>query len=352
MNVGFQTIASYVPAEVLDVKTHYGYLEPTIAQLPQSAQARLRLSAPDQVRRLKDVSAAEIMAMGAARKALEGSGLTATDIDGLLITQTGGKQYMPLLGSYVHLNLGMRLDAIVRNIVDDDTSALDATYVAWSFVRSGLCKHVLVVAVAAQIGGQTSFGVDLTDPPARNYGDGAVAAVVSSHDTKCDFLAYHFETHAVRPRPGGTLNGNFGPVRPLANPHLASKAGVEDKSGAYLILDDPLFDEIAGRQGFITESLGYALAKAGLRLPDLDLVITSHVGHLEDGWRRDLEAAGVVGEAYRNLRQTYGNMAVADVLADLAEFAREGDIPSDSVIALWTPSIGVQVAALILRWKS
>ena len=48
------------------------------------------------------------MALAAGRKALDAAGLTPADIDGLLIAQTGGKQFMPLLGSYVHLNLGLR----------------------------------------------------------------------------------------------------------------------------------------------------------------------------------------------------------------------------------------------------
>src|SRR5208282_4454692 len=141
------TVVKYVPAEALNVKTHYAYLEPAIAKLPKSAQEKLRSTVPDEVRRLKDTSAAEIMALGAAQKALDSSGLTPSDIDCLMVTQTGGKQFMPLLGSYIHLNMGLKSDAIVRNIVDDNASILDASNIAWNFVRSGLCKRVLLIAV-------------------------------------------------------------------------------------------------------------------------------------------------------------------------------------------------------------
>lgn len=352
MRVGFQTVISHLPAEVLNVKDHFSYLEPAVAALPEPAQAKLSATRPDQVRRLKDVSAAEMMALAAGRKALDAAGLTPADVDGLLVAQTGGRQFMPLLGSYLHLNLSLPRDAIVRNIVDDNTSALDASYIAWSFVRSGLCDHVLVITVAAQIGGETSFGVDLTDPLAQNYGDGAAAAVVSSQDLKCEFLSYHFETYAVRPRLGGTLIANLGEVRPPANPDLAVAAGMENKRGAYLLIDDPSFDEIAGRKGFITETLARATGKAGMTLSDIDAVITPHVGHLEAGWKEDLQAAGVRADAFRNLRAKYGNLAVADLLVDLAELGEEGWIAKDSVVALWAPCIGVQLAALILRWVS
>jgi hypothetical protein len=71
MKVGFGTVVSCIPAEVLNVKSHYAYLEPAIAKIPKPAQEKLRSTVPEEVRRLKDVSAAEIMALGAARKALE-----------------------------------------------------------------------------------------------------------------------------------------------------------------------------------------------------------------------------------------------------------------------------------------
>ncbi len=350
MNVGFERVVKYLPAETLQVAEHYAYLEPVVAKLPKPAQEKLRLSAPDEVRRLKDASAAEMMALGAAHKALESSGLAPSDIDALLVAQTGGKQFMPLLGSYLHLNLGLKRDAIVRNIVDDNASILDASYVAWNFVRSGLCKRVLLIAVAAQISGQVGFGVDLTDPFAQNYGDGAAAAIVSSQNLRCEFLSYHFETYAVRPRTGGTLIANLGAVRPLANPDLAPKAGIENKSGAYLVLEDPFFDEIAGRRKFISESLARAMKKAGLKLSDVGMVIVPHIGRLEAKWVEDLTTAGLKAGTLANLRSKYGNMAVADLLVDLAEFAEEGRIAKDSITALWSPCMGVQLATLVLRW--
>lgn len=349
MQVGFQSVVSYLPQEILDVEKHYAYLEPALQKLPSDTRTRLRLSAPKEVRRLRDPSAAEMMGLAVGQKAIEGSGLTPSDIDGLIVTQTGGKQFMPLLGSYLHLNLGLKCDAIVRNIVDGNTSVLDGSFVAWNFVRSGLCRRVLLVAVAAQIGGQTAFGVDLTDPRARNYGDGAAAAIVSSEDLQWQFVSYHFETHAVRSRTGGTLIADFGAVRPLANPDLAIAAGMEYREGAYLILEDPLFEKVAGGPGFIAESLARAVEKAGLSLSDLEVIITSHVGELEGQWAQDLRAVGLGPDVLRNLRQKYGNIAVADPLVDLAEFSVEGQLQRDGLVALWVPGAGVQLAVLLLR---
>jgi 3-oxoacyl-[acyl-carrier-protein] synthase III len=134
------------------------------------------------------------------------------------------------------------------------------------------------------------------------------------------------------------------------SPELAPKAGIENKCGAYLVLADPLFNDTAGRQGFITDSLERAMRKADLKLLDLDTVIASHIGDLEATWIEDLARAGLRVGAYRNLRKKYGNTAVADVLIDLADFTGYGELAKDSIVALWTPCVGVQVAAIVLRW--
>jgi hypothetical protein len=85
-------------------------------------------------------------------------------------------------------------------------------------------------------------------------------------------------------------------------------------------------------------------------LQDLDLVIAPHNGRLESGWIDELQAAGLDAGTYKNLRSVYGDCAVADLLIDLAEFGAKGSIPRNSVVALWAPCVGVQLAVLVLRW--
>ena len=64
MKIGFESIVHYMPAEILDVKERYAYLEPAIRELPAATQEKLRAEAPRQVRRLKDPSAAEAPVTG------------------------------------------------------------------------------------------------------------------------------------------------------------------------------------------------------------------------------------------------------------------------------------------------
>lgn len=353
MKVGFEVVVHSMPAETLNVREHFAYLEPAVAALCKADRDRLRRTSPRQVRRLKDVSAAEIMALEAGQKALGRAGLVSADVDGLLVAQTGGKQCMPLLASYVHLNLGLGQSVVARNIEDGNVSILNACYMASSMLQSGWCRRVLVVAVASQIGGETAFGVDLTEPLAQNFGDGSAAAIVSSGNLEWEFLAHHVEIHPVRSRPVDTIagvTGRWGAVRSLANPDLAIRAGMQHERGAYLVLEDAFLEGIAGQKGYITESLRRALSRAGLDLVDLDIVIVPHMGQLEARWREDLRKAGVKWDALVNVREKYGNLAVAEPLVNLAELAKNGRITPGSVVALWIPCPGVRLAVLVLRY--
>ncbi len=350
MKIGLESFASYLPGEKLTVKDYYKYLEPEIAKLPAEEARTLLDTAPTTVRRLKDPGALEHMALSAAQKAIDEAGLSPGDIDGLLVTQTGGKQFMPLLAAYLQLNLGLRKEIIARNIHDNTVSSLSMMNLARIYVGSGACRRVLLVAASAQIGGKYGFGADLTEPWSLHLGDGAGSAIVSAENLKCELAGFHFETYAVTPRTTGTLNGDYGPVRMPNNRDLCFEAEMNDTYGAYLVSHDPMLREIAGGRGFLTDTLGRAAAKAGLRLEDIDHIVTAHIGDLLDGWRQDAVQAGMKAETLKNTQKTVGNTACADMLIDVADLSKEGAFRSGDVIALWVPCAGVQVASVFLKW--
>lgn len=345
MKVGFETVASYLPEEVINIKSHYAYLNPAFAKLPGPEQKKLESAVPDEVRRFKGTDAMETMAVKAARAALDSSGLKPADINCILATKIGGKQLMPEVGAYVQHNVGFDLSTDVRNVANDSASFLNACHIAWNLVRSGEYKRVLIVASSSLISGESGFEVDLTDPYAKNFGDGAAAAIVSSQNLKCEFLSYYSEFYGQ-----GCQSARMKPVSPLANPDLADKAGIKVKVGQFIATVDPSVVQIAGRKNILPDNLVKALKKASLRLADLDLVIAHHLGDLETGWKDDLVRAGLSAEKFKNLRKKYGNMAAADLPIDLAEFWKERLLKKNSLIALWAPASGVQLATLVIRW--
>ncbi len=350
MKIGLQSVASYLPGETLNVGEYYKYLKPEVDKLAEEERSSLLDTAPAAVHRLKDPSALEHIALCSAQKALDAAGLQAGSVAGLLVTQTGGKQFMPLLATYLQLNLGLRKDIIARNVSDNNVSIHNILNLSRVYVKSGLCKKVLIVAAAAQIGGKYGFGADLTEPWSMHLGDGGAAALVSSEDLKCEMLGYHIETYAVTPRTTGTLNGDYGAVRRPNNRALCFDAEMNDTYGAFLNAYDPKLREIAGGKSFLSDTLGRAARKAGLRLEDIDHIVTAHIGDLLGVWCQDLIDAGLNPKTLKTQQQTVGNTACADTLIDLAGFNDAGMFSKGDVIALITPCTGVQVAVNILKW--
>jgi 3-oxoacyl-[acyl-carrier-protein] synthase III len=351
VKIGIEAMAAYLPGETVNVKEYYKYLEPEIQKLSEENRRSLLDTAPKTVRRLKDPSALEHMALSAAEKAVSNAGLAPSDIDGLLVTQTGGKQFMPLLASYLQLNLGLRKEIVARNIGDGNISVQNMLNLARVYIESGTCRRVLIIAASAQIGGKYGFGADLTEPWCMHLGDGAGAAIVSSENIQCELLSSHFETYAVTPRKTGLLNGDYGSVRQPNNRSLCFDAEMDDAYGAYLVCYDSKLREIAGRKAFFTDVLERAAGKADIRANDVKHIITAHIGDLMESWKRDMSASGMNPESLINRQNEIGNTACADVLIDLAHFSDAEIFKADDLIALWVSCTGVRVAVTFFRWR-
>ena len=350
MKIGLESFGCYLPGEQLDLKEYYAYLNPEIDKLPPRQRETLLSSAPDSVRRLKDPSALEHMALSAARLAMDNAQLAPADIDGLLVAQSGGKQFMPLMASYLQLNLGLSTGVLARNIGDNGVSVPSMMNLARLYVQSGICKRVLIVTSAAQIGGKYGFGADLTEPWCIHLGDGAAAAVVSAQNIVCEILGFHMETYAVSSRKTGTLNADYGPVRPPKNRELCFAAEMDDRYGAYLVLDDPKLLEVAGEERFLSGTVKRGAEKAGLATENIDHVITSHVAPLFDVWKKDMSENCLSQPGFPSSYKTNGRLGCADVLFDLAVFSGAGAFSPGETTALWTVCPGVQAAMVFLRW--
>ena len=348
--IGISNVMEYLPGEVLDVKKYYSYLDPEIEKLPENERSAVTELAPVTVHRLKDPSALELMGLMAGQRVLDASGIDPSEIDGLMAVQSGGKQFMPLIASYLQLNLGLEKGIIARNVNDGDISFLSAVNLARQYVKSGLCKKILVVGSSALIGGKYGFGADLTEPWCMHLGDGAAACIVSENNAAdYEILAFHMETEANSARLTGTLNGDYGPIREPNNRDLCFAAEMDDKTGAFVVSHDEKFINTAGRKGFITEVLTEAAKKAGLTLADLDHIIPVHDAELIANWGCELAEAGVKDGAFCHLQSTVGHAGGEDTIIDLARFAKEGRFRKGDVIALAVACPGVQTAVLIIR---
>lgn len=350
MAIGIRSLVHYLPGETLDVKKYYAYLQPEIKKLPETEQAALTELAPDTVHRLKDPSALEILGLIAGQRSIDRSGLDPSEIDGLIVAQSGGKQFMPLTASYLQLNLGLGTLIIARNVCDGDVSLLSGLNLARIYVKSGLCKNVLVIGAAALIGGKYGFGVDLTEPWCMHFGDGAAACIVTEGGSvDFELRGFHFETESVSCRLTGTLNGDFGTIRAPRNRDLCFSAEMDDKFGAYMPTRDEKLLPVAAAPGFITKLLSSAVQKAGLSGPFPDHIIPAHFAELNAVWEEELSGAGVKPGAVKHFQKAIGHAGNADTLIDMSILRDAGAIAPGETTALISPCSGVQSAVLILE---
>jgi 3-oxoacyl-[acyl-carrier-protein] synthase III len=342
MQVGLESVVSYMPETVM-TRAERSYLDSVI---PEEHLPMFR--GPEEVRRLNDENAVEIMAEAVNRKALEKAKLVPSDIDFIISGNIGGKKLFPMVGSYIHEKVGFKKDTPVVNIQNFCASFVDGVYLAWNLVLSGQHKRVLVSAVTS-VGpepAKTGWGVDQTSPAGKFCGDGAGAAIVSSENLKCEFLSY----------ANRTLGEIYDHMRmeymPVMNPHLKETAGVRTDAGIFLTMDEWAMGWGMGLgKTVMMPTIEEALRKAGLTLSDLDMVILHHpMDIFHEAWIKDGIESGIGAEKWKLAYDKIGNCGNVDVAYKLSELSEQGRIPKDSIIALYPPGLGGHTPCMIIRW--
>ena len=342
MKVGLEAVVSCFPDKVMH-RSDFAYLDSFI---PPGQEAMFQ--GPEQIRRMDDEHAVEILAESVARKALTKAQLGCAEIDFIIAGNIGGSRVFPMIGTYVHEKLGFAEETPVVNIQNFCASFVDGINLAWNLVLSGQYKRILVVTVTA-VGSATSktgWGIDQTNPAACFFGDGAGAAIVSAANLKCEFLSYANRTI-------GELYEHMTMERmPMTNPGLKEVAGVKSDTGIYIAMDN-WFIEMGATLGkkYMLPTLEEALKKAGLGLADLNMVLLHHpMAFFHNQWIENGIEAGIAREKWKESYNKIGNCGNVDVANSLAELSESGQIPKDSIIALYPPGLGGHTPCMIIRW--
>ena len=342
MKVGLETVVSYFPDKVMR-RSDFAYLD---AVIPEGQEEMFK--GPDEIRRLDDENAVEILAENVTRKALAKANLGSSDIDFIIAANIGGKRVFPMIGTFIHEKVGFKEETPVLNIQNFCASFVDGINLAWNLVLSGQYKRVLVVTVTA-VGpamSKAGWGIDQTNPAACFFGDGSGAAIVSAQNMKCEFLSYANRTI-------GELYNHMTMERmPLTNPSLKEIAGVQSDTGIYIAMDN-WFIEMGMTLGtkYMIPTLKEALKKAGLSLTDLNLVLFHHsMALFNDKWIEDGIQAGIAKEKWKESYNKIGNCGNVDVANSLADLSENRQIANGSIIALYPPGLGGHTPCMILRW--
>lgn len=309
MNVGILGLGRYLPERILTNED--------LEKMVDTSDEWIRTRTGIEERRIaSDEVNTSHMATFAAEEAISDAGLTAEDIDMILVATVTPDHGFPSVASMVQHNIG------ARQVPAMDVSAACAGFIyaavtAKQFVETGVAKHVLVIGVE-----KLSKITDYTD---RNtcvlFGDAAGAAIIGPVSDGKGILSFDLGTDG------------------RGKKHLF-------QDGDFIYMNGREVFKFAVRQ--MGESSLKVIEDANLTKEDIDYFIP-HQANL-----RIMESArqrlNVPLEKMAYTVNKYGNTSSSTIPIALYEAVKEGKIKEDDVIVMVGFGGGLSWGAMTLRW--
>lgn len=272
------------------------------------------------------------LAAKAAERALEMAGLTADQIDLIIVATITGDYPWPATACIVQEKL-KATNAFAFDVSAACSGFVFALATASSFITAGTAKRALVIGAEV-----FTRAVDWSD---RNtcvlFGDGAGAVVIDGHDGEQGILSSHMHSDGsyaeLLYQPG------FGSVHP------ASEEGLKEHLPFLKMQGTEVF-KVAVRS--LADVAIEALAANQLTVADVNLFIPHQAN------QRILDAcAKRIGfnaeQVFCNVER-YGNTSSASIPLALDEANRSGKIHSGDIVLLDAFGGGFTWGAVLLRW--
>jgi len=255
------------------------------------------------------------MAFAAAQKAIHDAGITAEEIDLILVATVTPDSPFPSVACRIQERLGAKKAAAM------DVSAACAGFMygivtAKQFIESEVYKYVLVVGVEKLS--------KITDWNDRNtavlFGDGAGAAIIGPVSENRGILSFE-----------------------LGADGTGAKHLYQDE---YIIMNGREVFKFAVRQ--MGESCIHVLEKAGLTKEDVDFLIPHQANiRIMEASRQRLE---LPDEKMSKTVKKYGNTSSASIPISIVEELEAGKIKDDDLIVMVGFGGGLTWGAIAIRW--
>lgn len=270
-----------------------------------------------------------MMATKAAERALADAGMTAADIDAVIVATSTPDLTFPSVGTMVQEALGMRHGFAF------DVQAVCAGFVyalanANGMILSGQAKRILV------IGAETfSRIMDWTDrSTCVLFGDGAGALVLEATES------------AGEATDRGILSADLnsdGSYREML--YVDGGVSTTGQAGKLRMQGNPLFRQAVGKLAATAEA---ALGKAGLGNDDVDWIVPHQANiRIIQGTAKKM---GVPMDHVVVTVQDHGNTSAASIPLALSVGRERGQIREGDVVVTEAIGGGLAWGAVVLRW--
>jgi 3-oxoacyl-[acyl-carrier-protein] synthase-3 len=266
------------------------------------------------------------LAIGAGKAALESAGLTAEDLDFIIVATTTPDETLPSTACKVQAALGMH-EGAAFDIQAACSGFIYGLSIADGFIRSGQAKNILL------IGAETLTRIiDWEDrTTCVLFGDGAGAVVLQGRDdvgnrgVVASKLRSDGRQHDILYSDGGTsMTGTSGTIQ------------MEGK------------DVFRHAVSNLSSVIGEVLAKTDLTQDDIDLLVPHQANkRIIDGVGKKLR---MDAEQVMITIADHGNTSAASVPLALDRAVREGKVNEGDILLLEAMGAGLTWGAAVLRW--
>ncbi|MFN8650821.1 MAG: beta-ketoacyl-ACP synthase III [Gemmatimonadales bacterium] len=316
----------YLPASVITNKDFEARLETTDQWIVERTGIRERRWAGAN-------ETVATMAKAAAEQAMQQAGITAADLDAIIIATATPDRILPSTACYLQALLGAE-KAAAFDLSAACSGFIYGLTVGESLIGSGQAKHILVVG-----GEKLSNITDMQDrSTAILFGDGVGAVIVSA-------------TSGGKRGILSTFIKSDGRLAPLL---YVPSGGTADPISDKVVRERTHFMKMAGREVFkhavleMAEACDEALKRAGIEAKDIDLLVPHQANiRIIDATARH---AGIPEEKVVVTVDKFGNTSAASIPMALADAAQRGILTPGKVVLLVAFGAGFTWGAAVIRW--
>ncbi len=268
-------------------------------------------------RRIAENETTSYMAYKSALSAIERSGISKEDIDGIIVATLSPENQFPSTACLVQEKLGLK-DIFAFDLSAACSGFLYGLEVAWSMISAGRAKRILLIGSE-----KISSIVDWKDrSTCVLFGDGAASVILTNDEGNSDILASKIYSD------GSLWELLYAPL-----------CGYINMKGRELF-------KVAVRS--MEEACRYVLNKAGLSPEDVDLVIPHQANiRIINSLAEKLNIPEE--KIYTNIHK-YGNTSAASIPIALYEALEEGRLKRGDIVLFTAMGGGLTWGATLLRF--